>query len=39
MTQQAETRQGHPYFMHDAIVAQPEAIQDMLGKHADQTEE
>ncbi len=39
MTQQAETREGHPYFMHDAIVAQPQAIQDMLGKHADQTEE
>ncbi len=39
MTQQPETRQGHPYFMHDAIVAQPQAIGDMLGKHADQTEE
>ena len=33
MTQQPEVRQGHPYFMYDAILRQPEAIAEMLGKH------
>jgi len=34
MTQQREVRRGHPYFMYDAIQQQPQAIEDMLRKHA-----
>ena len=34
MTQQQEVRQRHPYFMHDAILNQPQAMGDMLRKHA-----
>ena len=33
MTLQQETRQGHPYFMYDAITAQPEAMSRMLDTH------
>ena len=33
MTQQ-EVRQGHPYLMYDAIMRQPEAMEDMLTKHS-----
>ena len=33
MTQQ-ELRQGHPYLMYDAIMRQPEALEEMLTKHA-----
>ena len=33
MTQGQETRRGHPYFMYDAILAQPQAIEDVLRKH------
>ena len=33
MTQQPEIRQGHPYFMFDAIQSQPQAMEDMLRKH------
>ena len=29
-----DVRQGHPYFMYDAIMRQPEAMEDMLVKHA-----
>lgn len=32
MTQQ-EVRQGHPYFMYDAIMRQPETMEEMLAKH------
>ena len=32
MTQQAEIRQAHPYFMYDAITGQPEAMQRMLDR-------
>ena len=39
MTQQAEIRQGHPYFMHDAILGQPEAVSEMLGRHEAATRE
>ena len=38
-TQPLEIRQGHPYFMHDAILSQPAAIAEMLGKHAAQADE
>jgi glucosamine--fructose-6-phosphate aminotransferase (isomerizing) len=34
MTQSQEIRQGHPYFMYDAIMAQPQAIREMLRRHA-----
>lgn len=34
MTQQREVRRGHPYFMYDAIQRQPQAIEEMLWKHA-----
>ena len=34
MTQQQEVRQGHPYWMYDAIMRQPEAMDEMLAKHA-----
>ena len=33
MTQQPDTRHEHPYHMHDAIMGQPRAIREMLGKH------
>jgi glucosamine--fructose-6-phosphate aminotransferase (isomerizing) len=33
MTQQAEIRQGHPYFMYDAITGQTGAMQQMLDRH------
>ena len=39
MTQQPEVRQGHPYFMYDAVLGQPEAIAEMLGKHSDSARE
>ena len=39
MTQQPDTRHEHPYHMHDAIIGQPQAIRDMLGKHPAQIEE
>ena len=29
-----DVRQGHPYFMYDAIMRQPAAMEDMLVKHA-----
>ena len=35
MTQRQETRQEHPYFMHDAIMGQPKAVAEMLSKHTD----
>ena len=35
MTQRQETRQEHPYFMHDAIMGQPQAVAEMLSKHKD----
>ena len=34
MVQQQDVRQGHPYFMYDAIMRQPEAMEEMLTKHA-----
>ena len=34
MTLQPEIRQGHPYFMYDAITGQPEAMAQMLDRHA-----
>ncbi len=34
MAQQQDVRQGHPYFMYDAIMRQPEAMEEMLVKHA-----
>ena len=34
MVQQQDVRQGHPYFMYDAIMRQPEAMEEMLIKHA-----
>ena len=34
MTLPQETRQGHPYFMYDAIIGQPEAMAMMLERHA-----
>ena len=34
MTQQPEIRQAHPYFMYDAIIGQPEAMAQMLDRHA-----
>ncbi|MDE2845067.1 MAG: SIS domain-containing protein [Chloroflexota bacterium] len=34
MTLPQETRQGHPYFMYDAIAGQPEAMALMLERHA-----
>jgi glucosamine--fructose-6-phosphate aminotransferase (isomerizing) len=33
MTQQ-EVRHGHPYFMYDAIIRQPDTMEEMLRKHA-----
>ena len=36
MTQQQEVRQAHPYFMYEAITAQPEAMARMLEQHAAQ---
>ena len=39
MTQQPDTRHEHPYHMHDAIMGQPQAIREMLGKHPAQIEE
>ena len=39
MTQQQEVRQGHPYFMYDAILSQPQAVGEMLRKHATQAQE
>ncbi len=34
MTLQQEIRQGHPYFMHDAITGQPQAMAAMLEQHS-----
>ena len=34
MTLQQEARQGHPYFMYDAITGQPEAMVRMQKQHA-----
>ena len=34
MTQQQDVRQGHPYFMYEAIMQQPAAMEEMLAKHA-----
>jgi len=39
MTQQQEIRRGHPYFMYDAIMGQPQAVADMLRKHATTVQE
>ena len=39
MTQPQETRQRHPYFMYDAIMRQPEAVREVLQRHAAQTRE
>ncbi len=33
MVQQQDVRQGHPFFMYDSIMSQPEAMKDMLNKH------
>ncbi len=33
MTQQQDVRQGHPYLMYDAIMRQPQAMEEMLAKH------
>ena len=33
MTQQ-DVRRGHPYFMYDGIIRQPDAMAEMLDKHA-----
>ncbi len=35
MTSPQETRPGHPYFMYDAILGQPEALAEMLARHAE----
>ena len=34
MTEEADIRREHPYFMYDAIQRQPQAVEDMLRKHA-----
>ena len=34
MVQRQEVRQGHPYFMYEAIMSQPEALEEMLTKHS-----
>jgi len=34
VTQPFSARQGHPYYMHDAIHRQPEALADMLRRNA-----
>ncbi len=34
MTQQQEVRHGHPFMMYDAIMRQPEAMEEMLKKHS-----
>ncbi len=39
MTSQPEIRQGHPYFMYDAILSQPEAMAEMLAQHSATTRE
>jgi glucosamine--fructose-6-phosphate aminotransferase (isomerizing) len=39
MTQPQEVRRGHPYFMYDAIMGQPQAIGEMLRKHATTAQE
>ena len=39
MSQQSQTRNSHPYYMHDAIVAQPRAIREMLDKHPSRVNE
>ncbi len=39
MTQQPDTRHEHPYHMHDAVMGQPQAIREMLGKHPAQIQE
>ena len=39
MTQRREVRRGHPYFMYDAIQQQPQAIEEMLRKHASRAAE
>jgi glucosamine--fructose-6-phosphate aminotransferase (isomerizing) len=39
MTQHQEIRQEHPYFMYDAIMRQPEAIQETLRRHAVEIQE
>ncbi len=39
MTTQPETRQGHPYFMYDAITGQPEAMAAMLDRHSEAAKE
>lgn len=39
MTLQPEIRQGHPYFMYDAILNQPEAMAEMLERHSATTRE
>ena len=39
MTQQQEIREGHPYFMYDAITGQPTAIQAVLREHTADVEE
>lgn len=39
MTQAQEVRNGHPYFMYDAIQSQPQAIEEMLRKHGTRAQE
>ena len=39
MTQQQEVRREHPYFMHDAILRQPQAVKEMLIKHSARAQE
>ncbi len=39
MTLPQETRSSHPYFMYDAILGQPQAIEEMLRKHPTNAQE
>jgi glucosamine--fructose-6-phosphate aminotransferase (isomerizing) len=39
MTQEREVRRQHPYFMYDAIQRQPQAMEEMLRKHATRAQE
>ncbi len=36
---QPPPRQGHPYYMHDAILRQPQAVREMLARHGATTQE
>ena len=39
MAQEPEVRLKHPYFMYDAIQHQPQAMEEMLRKHATRAQE